>query len=146
MFLGSCIVGTRESLSPIALELCIRLHWPLRVSRRMYAEVATRGKTAILAAVNRSVCVVMGIADELKPDAAASIKYLVDEMKMDVWMVTGGNARTARAISRKLGLAPNRVISEALPVAKVRQVKKLQREGKVVASTIHQPWLMPMLV
>lgn len=56
-----------------------------------------------------------------------------DVMKMDVWMVTGDNARTARAISQKLGLTPDRVISEALPVAKVRQVKKLQKEGKVVA-------------
>jgi Cu+-exporting ATPase len=98
----------------------------------LMVQLEQEGKTAILAAVDGSVRVVMGIADELKPDAAASIKYLEDVMKMDVWMVTGDNARTARAISQKLGLTPDRVISEALPVAKVRQVKKLQKEGKVV--------------
>lgn len=91
------------------------------------------GKTAILAAVDGSICAVMGIADELKPDAAESIAYLRDSLGIQVWMVTGDNSRTARAISRKLGLSPDRVISEALPVAKVRQVKKLQKEGMVVA-------------
>lgn len=91
------------------------------------------GKTAILAAVNGVSCVVMGIADELKADAADAIEYLRDTLKVEVWMVTGDNARTARAISQQLGLSSDRVISEALPVAKVRQVKKLQKEGKSVA-------------
>jgi len=91
------------------------------------------GKTAIVAAVDGEVRAVIGIADELKPDAAASISYLRDTMGIDVWMVTGDNARTAMAISRKLQLSPNRVIAEALPVAKVRQVKILQNEGKKVA-------------
>jgi hypothetical protein len=49
----------------------------------------------ILAAVDGSMHVVMGIADELKPNAAASIMHLEEVMKMDVWMVTGGdNVRT----------------------------------------------------
>jgi Cu+-exporting ATPase len=75
----------------------------------------------------------MGIADELKPDAAASISYLKDQMGIDVWMVTGDNRRTARAIARQLNLPSDRVIAEALPVAKVEQVQKLQEDGRVVA-------------
>jgi Cu+-exporting ATPase len=77
--------------------------------------------------------VVMGIADELGADAAGpTLRYLQDRdgMGIDVWMVTGDNSRTASAIARKLGLSEDRVISEALPVAKVQQVKKLQREAK----------------
>jgi magnesium-transporting ATPase (P-type) len=46
--------------------------------------------------------------------------------------VTGDNRRTANAISRQLNLSPDRVISEALPAAKVQQVRKLQAEGRVV--------------
>jgi P-type Cu+ transporter len=90
------------------------------------------GKTAILAAVNNEVQVVMGIADELKSDAASTLRYLQERMNIEVWMVTGDNSRTARAIAQKLGLAQHHVISEALPMEKVRQVKKLQSEGKVV--------------
>lgn len=90
------------------------------------------GKTAILACVDNEVKVVMGIADELKADAASTLRYLQDRMGIEVWMVTGDNARTATAIANQLGLSLDRVISEALPVAKVLQVKKLQREGKMV--------------
>lgn len=92
-----------------------------------------QGKTAILAAVNATVCAVMGIADELKPDAGVAISYLKDQMGIDVWMVTGDNRRTARAIAKKLNLPADRVIAEALPVAKVEQVEKLQEAGRIVA-------------
>ena len=91
------------------------------------------GKTAILASIEGEIVCVIGIADELKADAAASIAYLQNKMGMEVWMVTGDNSRTARAISRQLGLSPDKVIAEALPVAKVRQVKILQAQGKKVA-------------
>eukprot|EP00545_Synedropsis_sp_CCMP1620_P003295 CAMPEP_0119010660 /NCGR_PEP_ID=MMETSP1176-20130426/5163_1 /TAXON_ID=265551 /ORGANISM="Synedropsis recta cf, Strain CCMP1620" /LENGTH=261 /DNA_ID=CAMNT_0006963367 /DNA_START=31 /DNA_END=813 /DNA_ORIENTATION=- len=96
------------------------------------AQLERDGKTAILAAVNNEIHVVMGIADELKPDAGETLAYLQDQMGIEVWMVTGDNARTATAIANQLGLAHNRVISEALPVAKVQQVRKLQSEGKMV--------------
>eukprot|EP00531_Pseudo-nitzschia_arenysensis_P006506 CAMPEP_0116157054 /NCGR_PEP_ID=MMETSP0329-20121206/23146_1 /TAXON_ID=697910 /ORGANISM="Pseudo-nitzschia arenysensis, Strain B593" /LENGTH=821 /DNA_ID=CAMNT_0003654149 /DNA_START=437 /DNA_END=2902 /DNA_ORIENTATION=+ len=92
-----------------------------------------QGKTAIVAAINGTVAVVMGIADELKPDASASIVFLKEKMGVDVWMVSGDNRRTARAIAQQLRLPPNRVIAEALPAAKVEKVQELQAEGKVVA-------------
>lgn len=91
------------------------------------------GKTAILAVVDGKVRAVMGIADELKPDAADSVAYLRDKLGVDVWMVTGDNSRTASAISRRLGISTNRVISEALPAAKLEKVCALQDEGRVVA-------------
>jgi Cu+-exporting ATPase len=91
------------------------------------------GKTAIVGAVNGTVVVVLGVADELKPDACASIVYLKKKMGIDVWMVTGDNKRTARAIARQLQLPADRVIAEALPVAKVEKVQALQLQGHVVA-------------
>jgi Cu+-exporting ATPase len=68
----------------------------------------------------------------LKDDASASISYLRN-MGVDVWMVTGDNRRTANAIAQQLDLPQDRVISEALPVAKLEQVIKLQSQGRVVA-------------
>jgi Cu+-exporting ATPase len=103
-----------------------------REVEQIMTQLEEEGKTAILASVNNEIKVVMGIADELKNDAAQTVRYLQDMMGIDVWMVTGDNARTATAIARQLGLAQDRVISEALPVAKVQQVKKLQKAGKMV--------------
>merc|ERR1712176_599523 len=96
-------------------------------------ELEFQGKTAIVAAINGVVVVVMGIADELKPDASASIVYLKEKMGVDVWMVSGDNRRTAAAIAKQLQLPSNYVIAEALPAAKVEKVQELQRQGKVVA-------------
>lgn len=91
------------------------------------------GKTAVLAAVNDKICVVMGIADSIKTDALPAITYLQKTMNIDVWIITGDNARTASAIRKKLSLPANRVISDALPLAKVQHIRKLQRKGHIVA-------------
>jgi Cu+-exporting ATPase len=95
-------------------------------------EIEKEGETAILAGVNGTVCAVLGVADQLKDEASASVEYL-KEMGLDVWMVTGDSKRTADAIAEKLNLPPNRVVSEALPFSKVEQVRKLQSEGRIVA-------------
>jgi len=91
------------------------------------------GKTTIVVAIDGVVALVLGLRDEEKPDAKASIAYLRDVMKLDVWMVTGDNRRTAAAIAAQLGFPQNRLISEALPAAKVQQVRKLKADGRVVA-------------
>jgi len=54
-------------------------------------------------------------------------------MGIDVWMVTGDNRRTARAIAKQLQLPADRVIAEALPAVKVEKVQELQAQGCVVA-------------
>eukprot|EP00751_Fragilariopsis_kerguelensis_P003534 CAMPEP_0170829680 /NCGR_PEP_ID=MMETSP0733-20121128/48794_1 /TAXON_ID=186038 /ORGANISM="Fragilariopsis kerguelensis, Strain L26-C5" /LENGTH=1034 /DNA_ID=CAMNT_0011194667 /DNA_START=270 /DNA_END=3374 /DNA_ORIENTATION=+ len=96
-------------------------------------QLERQGKTAIVAAVNGTVVVLMGVADELKADASASIVYMKEKMGIDVWMVTGDNRRTARAIAKQLKLPADRVIAEALPAAKVEKVQQLQAQGCVVA-------------
>jgi Cu+-exporting ATPase len=121
----SVSVGNRAFATLMDLSIPTKVEDHMRTIER-------KGRTAILAAVNGTVCLVLGIADELKPDASASILYLKD-IGVDVWMVTGDNRRTANSIARKLNLPPNRVISEALPVAKVEKVRELQSLGRVVA-------------
>lgn len=95
-------------------------------------DMENEGMTAILVAVNEKICAVVGIADKLKPDSAETIKRL-QLMGIEVWMVTGDNGRTARAIARRIGLSDENIIAEALPAGKVLKIESLQSEGKVVA-------------
>jgi Cu+-exporting ATPase len=99
---------------------------------RILREMEEDGKTAILVGINGQVCAVLGVADELKEEAMATVIYL-EGHGVKVWMVTGDSRRTADAIARKLNLSPERVISEALPATKVDHVRNLQAQGFKVA-------------
>ena len=101
------------------------------VERRMLAMEDT-GATAILVAVDGELAAVCGISDELKDDSPDTISRLRGS-GVECWMVTGDNARTARAIARRVGLDERYVVSEALPATKVLKVESLQKDGKVVA-------------
>jgi P-type Cu+ transporter len=90
------------------------------------------GKTAIVAGINGTICAVLGVADEVKEDAAHSLRYL-RKMGLDIWMITGDSKRTAHAIARQLNLPTDRVIAEALPNSKVDLVRNLQTQGRIVA-------------
>ena len=65
-------------------------------------------------------------ADVLKADSAAAIRAM-QELKLDVVMLTGDNEATAKAIAAKAGIT--HVISDVLPADKAGAVKQLQSRG-----------------
>lgn len=94
-------------------------------------ELEEEGKTAIILALNKKVIGIMGVADTLKEHSKEAVEQL-NKIGKEVVMITGDNERTAKAIARQLGI--ERVLAEVLPRDKAKEVKELQREGKVVAA------------
>jgi len=92
--------------------------------------LAAEGKTAVAVSVDGQPVGAIGIADTVKPEAAAAVRRLA-EMGLEVWMITGDNRRTAENVARQVGI--ERVLAEVLPDAKVAEVRKLQAAGKKVA-------------
>ena len=88
------------------------------------------GKTAMLIAVDDKFAGIIAVADTLKEHSGEAVKAL-QQMGLEVIMLTGDNQRTANAIAKQAGV--DRVIAEVLPDEKANQIKKLQSEGKVVA-------------
>ena len=88
------------------------------------------GKTAMLLASGGKLVAVMAVADIVKPEAKEAIIALRAE-KIEVIMLSGDNQRTAAAIGRLLGI--ERVIADVLPADKVKVIKDLQAQGRVVA-------------
>lgn len=72
---------------------------------------------------------VLGIADMLKSEAAEAVKLLKSSGK-EVWMLTGDNERTAKAIAAKARI--DNVLFEVRPDEKAAQVEKLKAMGKTV--------------
>ncbi len=95
-------------------------------AERLWAQ----GKTVMFLGLEDRVTGIIALADTLKPSSKEALQRL-HQMRIELVMITGDNRRTAEAIARQLGI--DRVLSEVLPEDKARQVKKLQRDGGVVA-------------
>ncbi|NQE55001.1 putative copper-exporting P-type ATPase A [ANME-1 cluster archaeon GoMg3.2] len=93
-------------------------------------QLEEEGKTVILIAIDNVVGGIIAIADTLKERTKDAIEEF-KEMKFNVVMITGDNARTAHSIAEQIGI--QNVLAEVLPQDKANEVKKLQERGAVVA-------------
>ncbi|SNS18858.1 Cu2+-exporting ATPase [Streptosporangium subroseum] len=93
-------------------------------------EVAAGGRTAIMVAIDGTAAAVIGIADAPRPTSAAAVAAL-HELGLEVVMLTGDNAATARRIADQLGI--DTVIAEVLPGDKAAKITELQAGGRKVA-------------
>ncbi len=91
--------------------------------------LAEEGKTPMFVAVDGRAAGLVAVADTIKETSAAAVRELT-EMGVEVAMLTGDNRRTAEAVAKQVGIS--RLLAEVLPEQKAGEVKKLQREGKLV--------------
>jgi Cu+-exporting ATPase len=93
------------------------------------AEFAGTGKTALYLAIDDKLTAILAIADQIKTETPATIHRLKD-MGIKVYMLTGDNKTTARAIAAQAGI--DDVIAEVLPDHKADKVADLQSGGATV--------------
>ena len=94
-----------------------------------YPELETQGKTPLYFAADGQYLGAIAAADVLKADSKAAVEAM-ENLHLDVVMLTGDNENTAKAIAQKAGI--KQVIANVLPGDKAGAVKKLQQEGKTV--------------
>jgi len=99
----------------------------LAVESRRMAEL---GQTAVHVALDGVPAGVIGIADPIKPEAAAAISRL-QQLGLDVIMLTGDNEQTAQAVARQVGL--KEVWAGVLPAGKAARIAERQKQGRKVA-------------
>ena len=90
------------------------------------------GNSVILLSEDKKFLGVVAVADTIKETSAKAIKSMQDS-KIDVYMITGDNERTANAIARKVGIKESNVFAQVLPENKSEHVKNLQKKGNIVA-------------
>lgn len=88
-----------------------------------------QGKTVMLIALNNQIVGLLAVADTIKEHSAEAVEQL-QQLGLEVWMITGDNERVARAIAGQIGIT--KVLAEVLPQDKAAQVASLQQMGKVV--------------
>jgi Cu+-exporting ATPase len=93
-------------------------------------QLQQQGQTVLQVAIDGQLAGLWGLADTLKPTAAAAVRQL-QQMGLRLYLLTGDNEVTARAIGSQLGITE--VLAQVLPEQKARQVQALQAQGLRVA-------------
>ncbi|MHB1071300.1 MAG: heavy metal translocating P-type ATPase [Gemmatimonadaceae bacterium] len=104
------------------------------IAREALARLTAEGRTVVAVAVEREgirqVLGVLGLADRLRPNAAAAVEGLRALGVHRIVMVTGDNEATARVVAAAAGV--DDVHAELLPEEKVRVVRDLETQGEHV--------------
>ena len=77
----------------------------------------------------RRVIGVVGIADPIQPEAKSTVAALL-KMNVDVWMCTGDDETTARAVAQAVGMNDENVCAGVKPEGKADLVTRLQKQDR----------------
>jgi len=115
------LIGNRKLMNEGSIDLT-----------RMEDEISSleeQGKTAMIVSVDGKLAGIIAVADQIKNTSLTAIKELQD-MGLQVYMITGDNERTAKAIASQVGIG--NVVADVLPEHKASKVEELKGQGKHV--------------
>lgn len=105
------------------------LGYDINVIQDAIATFEEQGASVSLLAVDGMIRALWAVEDELRPETIDVVKQL-QQQKIDVWMLTGDNSRTAYYIASQAGIS--HIIAEVLPQDKASKVEALQKQGMSV--------------
>ncbi len=91
-----------------------------------YRELEEQGKTVMELRSGQTVLGTIAVADVLKDEAKETVSLLA-KSHIDVWMITGDNERTAKAIAKQAGIT--NVLADVLPNQKADKIRALKGHG-----------------
>lgn len=127
-------LGIKGQLADIELiagnvKLMDQEHIPYEQIQDDYLQLSQMGKTPLLIGWNGSLKGIIAVADTIKAGSYQAVTQL-KAMGLQVYMLTGDNERTARAIGKMVNI--NHVVANVLPHEKSQMIKKLQSDGHQV--------------
>ena len=131
---GRGIKGNINNLKIIAGNRNMMLENNIVIPSDVEAYVVEReknGNTVIFASVDSEITAVISIADKIRDDAKDAIEMMRDKGVKHIVMLTGDNHHTAQAVAQELNI--DEVHAELLPEDKVKHVKRLKDDGRIIS-------------
>lgn len=120
MMHGKCIVGGSKKYMETKTSL--------KDASSVYNQVTQEGKTPLFFMEDDVYLGMITVADPIKKDSREAIQQL-ENMGIEVVMITGDNEATANAIAHQAGV--HKVYASVLPSQKEAVIQKLKKRGKV---------------
>ena len=120
MMHGKCIVGGSKKYMETKTNL--------KDASSVYNQVTQEGKTPLFFMEDDVYLGMIAVADPIKKDSREAIQQL-ENMGIEVVMITGDNEATANAIAHQAGV--HKVYASVLPSQKEAVIQKLKKRGKV---------------
>jgi heavy metal translocating P-type ATPase len=132
-FAGQGVRGTVEGVEVVVGKAKLLADQGMLIPDRYLDEAArleTEGRTVFLVGWEAEARGVLAVADTLRDTARPAVAAL-QQLGVEVAMITGDNQRTAAAIAAQTGI--DHFVAEVLPGEKADQVRRFQEQGKTVA-------------
>ncbi|MBI1839120.1 MAG: heavy metal translocating P-type ATPase [Candidatus Colwellbacteria bacterium] len=94
------------------------------------SDLHKRSRSLVWVATKKEILAVIGLADEIRPEAGESM-MVIRKMGIEIVMLTGDTEASAASAAKELGIG--KFFAKVLPENKIDKIKELQRNGKVVA-------------
>lgn len=115
-------IGNQKFISQLNIDLA--------KNQNIIEELTSNAKTPLFLAKKNELIGILSVADQIKKDSKEAVAQL-KKIGLDVIMLTGDNASTAKSIASEVGIT--NIISDVLPNEKQSIVLKEQQKGKHVA-------------
>jgi P-type Cu+ transporter len=116
------IMGNERFMIENNIDISAAADYSLRIS--------AEGKTPVYMSLDSSLAAIFAISDSVKEESVRAIAKL-EEMGVEVVMLTGDHRNTAETIARQVGIT--RFFAEVLPDGKTAIVKEIMAEGRITA-------------
>lgn len=117
------LVGNKKLMQEHAVEIS-------EAQSQDIEKLQNAAKTVILFAEENYLQAIIAISDKIKTSSKAAIQEL-QKQNIEVYMLTGDNAKTAKAVAEAVGITHFK--AEVLPSEKAAFIKELQSAEKIVA-------------
>ncbi len=132
-FAGQGVRGTIDGIQVVVGKAKLLADQGMLIADRYLDEAArleSEGRTVFLVGWEAEARGVLAVADTLRATARPAVEAL-QNMGVEVAMITGDNQRTAASIAAETGI--DQFVAEVMPGEKAEQVRRFQAQGKTVA-------------
>lgn len=127
---GKGLRGTIDGVEYLAGNLALVKDLNLSFDSSALEKETKDGKTPVMLATEERILATVLVADAIKPEAMEAVKNL-HKLGIKTVMLTGDDKNTAEFIARQVGI--DEVVAQVLPEDKLKKIKELQSQGKIVA-------------